>query len=158
MWESTVRTFDIGAPGYIAMAATPLARSAQISAAIFSASMMVGILVLPRGIAGMIEASTTRKPADAANAACVVDDGVGIVRAAHAAGAADVERAGHVVAHVLGERGVVVGERGEIDAAAGQLPEDEIGQRGNGVERAGDDRRLDRVRASELIELPDFGR
>ena len=47
---------------------------------IFSASMMVGMLVLARGTVGMIEASTTRKPVEAAHPAGAVDHRVAVGR------------------------------------------------------------------------------
>ena len=60
-------------------------------------------------------------------------------------------------AHVIGQRGVVIDERREVDAAIGQLAEDKIGQRRDGVERAGNQRGLDRIGAIELdLELSYF--
>ncbi len=65
----------------------------------FSAIMMVGELVLPEVIDGMIEASATRKPASATHAQPLIDDGALV--AAHFAradrmkdGRADVARRG----------------------------------------------------------------
>ncbi len=44
----------------------------------FSPIMIVGAFVLPDTSVGMIEASTTRKPVDAANAQALVDDRAGV--------------------------------------------------------------------------------
>ncbi len=97
--------------------------------------MMVGMLVLPRGTVGMIEASTTRRPSTprtrpAGSTTASRSSG------AHAAGADRMERAGDVLADVLVERLSVldqlprstpVGERGEHRVGE---PRHEVDQRG----------------------------
>ena len=55
----------------------------------FSPIMIVGALVLPETIVGMIEASTTRRPVEAAHPQALVDDRT-LVRS-HAAGADGME-------------------------------------------------------------------
>jgi len=61
------------------------ALSRSISSEIFSASMMVGMLVLPRVIVGMIDASMTPKSGNAVNAACCVRHGAAIIGRTHTA-------------------------------------------------------------------------
>ena len=60
--------------------ATRRIHSPRIAAEIFSPTMMVGMLVLAQGTVGMIEASQTRKPLDAVDAAGRIGHRAGIVR------------------------------------------------------------------------------
>ena len=86
--------------------------------------MMVGILVLPRGMVGMIEASITRKPSTPRTRPGRIGDRVTIVRGAHAAGSDRMEGAGDVFADVIGKRSVVLDQSCEIDTAVGKRRKD----------------------------------
>jgi hypothetical protein len=70
--------------------------SSVIAAEIFCANMTVGMLVLPRGAVGMIEASI-RASRRAAHASSGADHRIAVVGLAHAAGAERVKGAGDVL-------------------------------------------------------------
>ena len=123
-----------------------------MAAAIFSASMVVGILVLPRVSVGMMEASTTRSPAKPRTRPAVSTTALRIVRRPHAAGADRVKLAGDIVADVLGERRVVLHQRREIDPAIRQRREHRPAQRRNEIEKLRDDGALESIRTRDPVE------
>src|ERR1019366_7511520 len=70
--------------------------------------------------------------AAAAKTSTIVDDRVRIVRLAHAAGAANMESARHIVSNVVRECGVVVGGPRPFRPGAGKPAKRNVGQRRNG--------------------------
>ena len=77
---------------------------------IFSAVISVGKLVLAQGTAGNSEASTTRRPGDAAHPALIVGDRHRVAVRAHAAGAGGMPDADRGLADEFLQR-VVVGHQ-----------------------------------------------
>ena len=63
-----------------------------------------------------------------------------------------MERAGDVLADVLGERIVVLHQRREIDAPVGERREDRAGERRHEIDQRGDDRALHLVRGVDAVE------
>ena len=116
--------------------------------------MMVGMLVLARGTVGMIEASTTRKPIEAAHPPGPVHHRVAVGRSAHPAGAGDMEHAGDVLADVLGQRVVVLApapSRSTLRSAS--VPNTGSASAGTMIGQPGDGLRLHRVGGGLLVEL-----
>ena len=114
--------------------------------------MMTGRLVLPAITFGMIDASATRSPCDAVDAARAVGHRVGVIGAPHAAGADRVKHAGDVCAQMRGQRLAVGDERFEIDAVPGQRAEREIAEARHHVEHGRDQLCLHRIEAADLVQ------
>ena len=117
-----------------------------IAAEIFSATMMVGMLVLARGTVGMIEASTTRSPSKPRTRPAVSTTASGSFAAPIRQVPATWNMPATFWRMCSASASSSCDQRREIDLAVGERGEHRPGQRRHEVGQPGDGLRLDRIR------------